>query len=97
MNRRSRSAPQQAETHEEVFHDDEEPDCGKTLHAKDGKLGFFTNRGFICGTNFLVDIESQVYSEKYSIKGYEVKVIKAGCDSWLNFFIPESDIYNPIR
>ena len=49
--------------------DDDEPDIGKTLHAKDGKLGFVTNRGFVAATNFLVDIQSQVFSEKYSIKG----------------------------
>ena len=49
--------------------DDDEPDIGKTLHAKDGKLGFVTNRGFVAATNFLVDIHSQVFSENYSIKG----------------------------
>ena len=54
----------------EMFEDDDdEPDIGKTLHAKDGKLGFVTNRGFVAATNFLVDIQSQVFSEKYSIKG----------------------------
>ena len=54
----------------EMFEDDDdEPDIGKTLHAKDGKLGFVTNRGFVAATNFLVDIHSQVFSENYSIKG----------------------------
>ena len=44
---------------EEVFDDDDdEPDVGKTLHAKDGKLGFVTNRGFVAATNFLVDIQA---------------------------------------
>ena len=52
-----------------MFLDDEEPDIGKTLHSKDGKLGFFANKGFIFATNFVVDIASQVYSEKYSVKG----------------------------
>ena len=27
--------------------------------------------------------------------GYEVKVKTTGMDQWLNFFIPESEIYNP--
>ena len=54
---------------EGIYEDDEEPDIGKTLHAKDGKLGYVTNKGFIGATNFLVDIESQVHSEKYLIKG----------------------------
>ena len=53
----------------DFFEEDEEPDIGKTLHAKDGKLGFVTNKGFISATNFLVDIESQVHSETYAIKG----------------------------
>ena len=60
---------------------------GKTLHAKDGKvgppyeyahfyiheifqLGFFnSSKGFVYATNFIVDIQSQVHSEKYVIKG----------------------------
>ena len=33
------------------------------------QLGLITSKGFLFATNFLVDIESQVYSEKYSIKG----------------------------
>ena len=33
------------------------------------QLGFITNKGFIAATNFIVDIASQVHSEKYSIKG----------------------------
>ena len=37
---------------------------GKILHAKDGKLGFMSNRGFVAATNFLVDIQAQVFSEK---------------------------------
>ena len=57
------------EADEDVFEDDEEPDVGKTLHAKGGKLGFFTRMGFKVATDFLVDIASQVYSETYSIKG----------------------------
>ena len=57
------------EADEDVFEDDEEPDIGKTLHAKDGKLGFLTRMGFKVATDFLVDIASQVYSETYSIKG----------------------------
>ena len=54
---------------EEILDDDDEPDVGKTLHAKDGKLGFVSNRGFVAATNFLVDIQAQVFSETYSIKG----------------------------
>ena len=55
---------------EEMFEDDDdEHDIGKTLHAKDGKLGFVTSRGFVAATNFLVDIQSQVFSENYSVKG----------------------------
>ena len=57
------------EADEDVYEDDEEPDVGKTLHAKDGKLGFVTRTGFKVATDFLVDIASQVYSETYSIKG----------------------------
>jgi hypothetical protein len=67
------------------------------LHSKDGKLGFITSKGFVCATNFVVDIASQVHSIKYVIKGYEVLVKKAGADSWVDFFIPEADIYNPVR
>ena len=52
------------------FEDDEGPDVGETLHAKDGKLGFYTSsKGFIFATNFLVDIASQVHSERYTLKG----------------------------
>ena len=82
---------------EDVYFDDEEPDIGKTLHAKDGKLGFVTSKGFVSATNFLVDIAAQVHSMNYSMKGYEVIVKKAGNDSWENFYIPESEIYNPLR
>ena len=77
--------------------DDEEPDIGKTLHAKDGKLGFVSSKGFVCATNFLVDIAAQVHSTNYSMKGYEVIVKKAGNDNWDNLYIPESEIYNPVR
>ena len=73
------------DTNDEVYFDDEEPDIGKTLHAKDGKLGFITSKGFVCATNFLVDIASQVHSQNYSMKGYEVIVKKAGSESWENF------------
>ena len=62
---------------DEVYFDDEEPDIGKTLHAKDGKLGFVLSKGFVCATNFLVDIAAQVHSINYSMKGYEVIVKKA--------------------
>ena len=82
---------------DEVYFDDEEPDIGKTLHAKDGKLGFVSSKGFVCATNFLVDIAAQVHSINYSMKGYEVIVKKAGNDTWENFYIPESEIYNPVR
>ena len=33
------------------------------------QLGFITNKGFMAATNFIVDVASQVHSEKYSIKG----------------------------
>ena len=33
------------------------------------QLGFVTNKGFIAATSFIVDIASQVHSERYSIKG----------------------------
>jgi hypothetical protein len=66
--RRSRSVPN-IENHEEyVFCDDDEPDIGKTLNAKDGKVGFVIIKGFIGATHFLVDIGSQVFRGKYSIK-----------------------------
>ena len=29
--------------------------------------------------------------------GYEVLVKIAGAESWIDFFIPEADIYNPVR
>ena len=44
-----------------AIEEEEEDDIGKTLHVKEGKLGFVTNKGFISATNFVVDIESQVY------------------------------------
>ena len=91
------TASENHETNDEVYFDDEEPDIGKTLHAKDGKLGFITSKGFVCATNFLVDVASQVHSQNYSMKGYEVLVKKAGTESWENFYVPESEIYNPIR
>ena len=49
--------------------DQETEDVGKTLHMKDGMLGFVSNKGFTAATNFVVDIESQAYSLKYSLKG----------------------------
>ena len=67
--RRSRSEPNAGKQEDVFYDDDEEPDIGKTLHARDGELGFVTSKGFMSATNFLVDIESQVFSEKYSIKG----------------------------
>jgi hypothetical protein len=27
--------------------------------------------------------------------GYEVRILKAGTETWVDLFIPESDIYNP--
>ena len=48
---------------------DEEPTAGKSLHAKDGRLGFVSSKGFVPATNFILEINSQVYSERYSIKG----------------------------
>ena len=48
---------------------------GKSLNAKDGKLGFVIKRGFVSATNFLVDIRSQVYSEKYAIKGTVARLV----------------------
>ena len=86
-----------SDDNDEVHFDDEEPDIGKTLHAKDGKLGFVSSKGFVCATNFLVDIAAQVHSTNYSMKGYEVIVKKAGNDNWDNLYIPESEIYNPVR
>lgn len=63
-----------------VISDDDEDESddvtkGKSLNAKDGKLGFVTKRGFISATNFLVDILSQVYSEKYAIKGTAARLV----------------------
>ena len=49
--------------------DQETEDMGKTLHMKDGMLGFLSNKGLIAATNFVVDIESQAYSLKYTLKG----------------------------
>ena len=44
---------------------DDQPDIGQTLHAKDGKLGFFTSsKGFVYATNFLVDIVYHFHSER---------------------------------
>ena len=47
--RRSRSSPNLQDGHfeEEVFHDDEEPDIGKTLHAKDGKVSLSFKNHFL--------------------------------------------------
>ena len=56
--RRSVSTPNLAtagndQNEEDVFHDDKDPDTGKTLHVKDGKLGFFaSSKGFVFATNF---------------------------------------------
>ena len=62
-----------------MYFDDE--DAEKTLHVKDGKVSvtyvilehFFCfviySRGFVFATNFVLDIGSQVFSEKYLIKG----------------------------
>ena len=75
--RRSRSVNGVADQ-EHIFHDEEEEDIGKTLHSKDGRLGFVTSKGFIAATNFLVDIGSQVYSEKYCIKGTKYQSVFFG-------------------
>ena len=48
---------------------DEELTAGKSLHSKDGRLGFVSSKGFVPATNFILEINSQVYSERYSIKG----------------------------
>ena len=68
---RAKSKPQQGtDTGEEHAPQvDDLEDTGKTLHVKDGRLGFVTNKGFTAATNFIVDFESQVFSQKYSIKG----------------------------
>ena len=65
--RRSRKKRQPAAAMEiSVDFVDDQPDIGQTLHAKDGKLGFFTSsKGFVYATNFLVDIVSHVHSERY--------------------------------
>ena len=58
------------------FEDDD--DIGNTLHAKDGKLGFYTSsKGFAYATNFLVDIASQVHSDRYTLKGRSVLIYSA--------------------
>ena len=66
-------APKRVQYREEAIpNDEEEDDIGKTLCAKDGKLGFMGKKGFFPATNFLVDIESQVSSDRYSIKGLKL-------------------------
>ena len=49
----------------------------KTLHVKDGRLGFVTANGFISATNFNIDIESQVSSLHYSIKSESFRQINS--------------------
>ena len=56
-----------------------------------------TSRGFQPNTNFILDIRSQIYSEQLILKGYEVIVKKCADDKWLDFYIPEEDITNPIK
>ena len=65
---RTRRSPVPLEE-EDTFYEDDEVEKIKTLHTKDGKLGFFSENGFIFVTNFIVDIGSQVSSRNYSVKG----------------------------
>ena len=41
--------------------------------------------------------QKYVIHKKLGHLGYEVCVKKAGSDRWEDFFIPESDVYNPVR
>ena len=66
---KSKSSTEEAQAQGSTEESFEQEDVGKTLHAKDGRLGFVSKKGFLAATNFLVDIGSQVYSEKYSFKG----------------------------
>ena len=68
--RRSRSAPIRDDEENTIFLDDEETmKTGMTLCVKDEKLGYIGKKGFVFVTNFLVDIEAQVSSQRYSLKG----------------------------
>ena len=53
--------------------------------------------GFQLNTNCILDIRSQIYSEQLILKGCEVIVKKCDDDKWLDFYIPEKDITNPIK
>ena len=69
---KSKSRRRQEENDKRVNEEEREDDLediGKTLHAKEGRLGFVTGKGFVTATNFLVDIRAQVHSTKCSIKG----------------------------
>ena len=59
---------------ESHFDDDDEEILSMTLCAKDGKLGYMSKKGFTPCTNFLVDIESQVSSDRYMIKGMKESI-----------------------
>ena len=66
---KSRAGQERRDEEEALLDTDDQEDVGKTLHVKDGRLGFVTAKGFISATNFNIDIESQVSSLHYSIKG----------------------------
>ena len=65
-----------APVEETIKEDEDEEDIGKTLHAKDGKLGYVTSKGFVSVTNFLVDIHARLFSQKYLIKGIPMLILE---------------------
>ena len=64
-----RNQPTTNDIEESDFDDDDEETLSMTLCAKDRKFGYMSKKGFTPYTNFLVDIESQVSSDRYMIKG----------------------------
>ena len=57
---KSKSSTEEAQAQGSTEESFEQEDVGKTLHAKDGRLGFVSEKGFLAATNILVDIGSQV-------------------------------------
>ena len=45
------------------------PKQEKKIRAKDGQLGFYTKKYFDSRTNFTIEVEADIYSKQYQLKG----------------------------
>lgn len=73
------------------FKDD--PGSESRLQAKDGCLGYFSNKGWEPKTNFVVDFKADLVSREYNMKGniFELKFVSG---EKVDIYIPEAALYN---